>query len=236
MIYVESKKKSKKTLSEKYPNAKIIDITSKGDKPWVKVSPFYPHGEIPIPFSSNCFAMSVEGIWQGLKVFEYEGIDMSKFEVKDMKGLKRTVRKFGKPRGHQKGIHSTELLDYLTARREIYLRTYGWVLDNKANDVIQLLKAEAERQDLVFLDYNTNEDIENSQKPLSHAALVKRYLEKKYPELKSLTFEETDTITVVKGENKKQTKDKIVRKNEKQKGRRKNKKNISNDNQLELFE
>ncbi len=188
MIYVESKRKKMQTLLKKYPNAKILDITSKGKEPWVKVSPFYPHGNIPIPFSPNHFAVSVEGIWQGLKVFELEGIDTSKFEVKNMKGIKRTIRKFGKPLGHRKGVEGTELLNYLTARKEIYLRAYGWVLDNKAQDTIQLLKAEAEKQDLVLLDFDTNGDIENTKKPLSHAALVKRYLEKKYPELATLTF------------------------------------------------
>ena len=188
MIYIESKKKSMKTLLRSYPNARILDVTSKGDEPWIKVSPFYPHGNIPIPHSPNYFSVSVEGIWQGLKVFELEDIDTSKFEVRNMKGIKRTFRKFGKPLGHRKGVEGTELLDYLTARKEIYLRAYGWLLDNKAHDVIQLFKAEAEKQDLVLLDFDTNGDIENTQRPLSHAALVKRYLEKKYPELATLTF------------------------------------------------
>lgn len=188
MIYVENKKKSIKTLLKNYPNALILDVTSKGDEPWVKLSPFYPHGGIPIPHSVNCFSQSVEGIWQGLKVFEFEDIDRSKFDVKNMKGIKRTARKFGKPLGHRKGVEGTELLDYLTARQEIYLRAYGWLLDNKAQDVILLLKEEAEKRDLILLDYGTNGDIENTTKPLSHAALVKRYLEKKHPELANITF------------------------------------------------
>ena len=188
MIYVESKKKSLKTLLSKYPNAKIIDITSKAEEPWVKVSPFYPHGGIPVPYSPNCFAMSVEGVWQGLKVFKEEGVDVSKFEVADMKGLKRTVRKYGIPLGHQKGLHSKDLLNYIAARKEIYLKTYAWVLDHKINDVLQLVKAEAYKQDVVLLDYNTNEDIYDPKKPLSHAAIVKKYLEKKYPDLKTIEF------------------------------------------------
>ncbi len=66
MIYVENKKKSSKTLAKLYPLAEVIDVTSKGDFPFVKLSPFYPHGNIPVPFSQNHFAKSVEGIWQGL--------------------------------------------------------------------------------------------------------------------------------------------------------------------------
>ena len=191
MIYVESKKKSLKTIQKQYPNATIIDVTSKGEEPWIKVSPFYPHGEIPIPFSEGHYGVSVEGIWQGLKVFESEDIDPSKFQISSMKGIKRTVRKLGKPLGHRKGINGSELLDYLTARYKIYLTTYAWVLDNKAQQTIELLKVEAEKNDLVMLDFDTNGNLDDPRKPLSHAALVKRYLEKKYPELATLTFQKS---------------------------------------------
>lgn len=189
MIYIENKKSKKETLLKKYPNALILDITSNGEEPWVQMSPFYAHGGIPIPYSPNHFASCVEGVWQGLKVFENEDIDVTKFQIINRKGIKRTVRKFGKPLGHRKGINGMELLDYLTARKEIYLRTYAWVLDNKIKDIVLLLKNKAEKQDIVLLDYTTNGDFENTKKPLSHAALVKRYLEKKYPELATLTFD-----------------------------------------------
>jgi len=39
-------------------------------EPWIKFSPFYPHGGIPVPFAPGYFSETVEGIWQGLKVFE----------------------------------------------------------------------------------------------------------------------------------------------------------------------
>jgi len=192
MIYIENKKTKEATILRKYPNAQILDVSSKGKQPWVKFSPFYPHSNIPIPPYQNdspkYFSQTVEGIWQGLKVFENENIDCSKFEIKNMEGIKRTVRKFGKPLGHRYGVEGKELLDYPTARKEIYLRTYAWVLDNFLQKEILLLKAQAEKQDLVLLDYNTNEDIADYKKPLSHAGLVKRYLLKKYPELATLTF------------------------------------------------
>ena len=193
MIYIENKKKYIKTLRKYYPNAEIIDLTSKGEEPYVKLSPFYPHDNIPIPFSPNNFSSSVEGIWQGLKVFEKEDIDISKFKIRDMKGLKRTIRKFGKPLGHRLGING-QLIDYLTARKKIYLPTYAWILQNKATLLIETIKNIAYSNDIVFLDYETNEDIENTSKPLSHAALVKKYIEKKYPELSSIQFTKKDII------------------------------------------
>lgn len=183
MIFIESKKKKKSTLAKLYPNAEVVDVTSKGKEPFVRLSPFFSHGNIPVPFSQNAFAFSVEGIWQGLKVFEKADIDTSKFEVQNMKGIKRTVRKFGKPLGHRKGINGTELLDYLKARKQIYLPSYAWLLQNKATNEIDQLIQIALRQDLVLLDFETNADIDNTKKPLSHAALIKKFIDKKYPEL-----------------------------------------------------
>lgn len=191
MIYVENRRKSKQTLTKKYPNAEVIDVTSKGNEPFIRLSPFYPHGNIPVPFSANVFSKTVEGIWQGLKVFEKEDIDLAKFEIITMKGLKRTSKKFGKPIGHRKGVNGNEYLDYLSARKQIYLPSYAWVLQNKTQKEIELLILIAEVKDLVLLDYVVNEDIENTKKPLSHAALIKKYIYKKHPSIAESRFSES---------------------------------------------
>ena len=188
MIFVESKRKKEQTLTKLYPNACVIDVTSKSEEPFVKLSPFYPHGDIPVPFSKNLFAYSVEGIWQGLKVFENSDIDTSKFFVQNMKGIKRTVRKYGKTLGHRKGTENSALLDYLSARKKIYLPSYAWILQNKASMIIDELISIALKQDLVLLDYETNTDIENIKKPLSHAGLIKKFIDKKHPELVTKRF------------------------------------------------
>ena len=226
MIYVENKKKSLKTLAKLYPSAEVIDVTSKGNFPYVKLSPFYPHDNIPVPFSLNCFAKSVEGIWQGLKVFDLEDVDVSKFEIVDMKGIKRTVRKFGRPQGHRKGINGSELLDYLTARKQIYLPAYAWVLQNKTTKEIDMLVEIAKKNDLVLLDYETNCDIENIRKPLSHAGLVKKFIDKKYPEIATLVFSKP-TIEKKK-ETKKTGKESTTKK------ARKKKSEANNENQLTM--
>ena len=158
----------------------------------MRLSPFFPHGNIPVPFSDNTFANSVEGIWQGLKAFDRENIDVSKFEIKNMKGIKRTVRKFGKPIGHRKGVRGTEYLDYLSARKQIYLPSYAWVLQNKTVKEIELLISIAEKKDLVLLDFGTNADIENMRKPLSHAALIKKFIDKKYTSIAETRFTQTE--------------------------------------------
>lgn len=181
MIFIENKKKKEKTLLAKYPNAKLVDVTSKAPTSLVKLSPFYPHGDIPIPFSQNQKAKSVEGIWQGLKVFKSADIDVTKFHNDKMKDIKRTVRKYGTPLGHRKGVEGKELLNYIDARIQIYLPSYLWVLKNKVGVIIDRLKEASQKEDIVLLDYETNCDVLNPRKPLSHAYLVKAYVEGHYP-------------------------------------------------------
>ena len=184
MIYIESKRRKLENIEKEYPGADILDITSASKKRYAQIlSPFYPHMNIPIPFSPGFYATCVEAIWQGLKVFQNADVDFEMFNNATMKNLKRTVRRYGKPLGHRKGVYGTELLDYYTARRLIYLPTYRWVLENveEVKNVIAKLKERNLTHDIVLLDYNTNEDFRNLSSPLSHAALVKLYIEGKYP-------------------------------------------------------
>ena len=203
MLYIENKKKKEKTLFAKYPNAKIVDVTSKAPTALVKLSPFYPHNDIPIPFSGSQTAKSVEGIWQALKVFESSDIDEAMFRNDTMKNIKRTVRKFGKPIGHRKGVNGTELLDYIDARIQIYLPSYLWVLENKVAEIIGRLKEASSKEDIVLLDYETNCDILNPKKPLSHAFLVKAYVEGNYPKAEDLYKELTENKDKAKPEESK---------------------------------
>ena len=182
MIVIESKKKKMETLKKEYPDAMIIDVTSHAQDEFIKFSPFYPNGGIPVPFTEGLVAVSVEGIWQGLKVFEDHDIDTSLFSKRDMKKLKRTTRRFGPMRGHRKGVHGEELLGYLTARKLIYLPCYKWVLENKLQKLVTAIRIIAKKKTVVLLDYNTNDDVYNPSKPLSHASLIKAYIEGNYPE------------------------------------------------------
>ncbi len=185
-IYIENRKRKIEKIEKDHPGALICDLTSKsGSDEYMVLSPFYPHYGIPIlvPGMENETSACVEGVWQGLKVFETCGIDTSCFRNDTMKDLKRTVRRFGKPLGHWYG---NGLLSYYDARMLIYLPTYKWVLENKdiAKKAINKLKEALEKQDVVFLDYNTNSDVRDCRTPLSHAGLVKLYIEDEYPEYK----------------------------------------------------
>lgn len=175
-IVVKNKRCKRENILKEFPGAIILDVTSKGD--WPSLSPFFPHGGIPVPFSPGVTSMCVEGVWQGLKVFKGEGIDRSSFRNGTMKDLKRTVRTHGQCLGHQKGVESTELLDYITARKEIYVPTYEWMLENKCARQLQNIRNLLKTRTVVLLDYDTNGDVEDPKKPLSHASLIKAYIEK----------------------------------------------------------
>lgn len=181
MIIIESKRKKIENILKKYPDAVVADVTSQAKDRLVRLSPFYPHGEIPVPFSEGYTAACVEGVWQGLKVFEDEDIDISMFSNDTMKNIKRTVRKHGRVLGHRKGVHGKEILGYMEAKHQIYIPTYRWMLEHKATDIIERLRKASETKTIVLLDYNTCCDVDDEIKPLSHAYLVKAYAEGLYP-------------------------------------------------------
>lgn len=184
MIYIENKKRKLDKIQAQYPNADILDITSASTAHYAQIlSPFYPHGGIPVPFTPGMYATCVEAIWQGLKVFQNVDVDVDMFKNDTMKGLKRTVRKFGPPLGHRKGVYGKELLNYFDARMQIYLPTYKWVLDNveEVHHIVMRIAERAKTHDIVFLDYNTNTEFRDITSPLSHAGLVKLYIEGQYP-------------------------------------------------------
>ena len=181
MIIIESKRKKLENMLKKYPDALIVDVTSKATDGLVKLSPFYPHDGIPVPFSEGYTSTCVEGIWQGLKVFENEDIDISMFLNDTMKGIKRTVRKHGRVLGHRKGVHGTEILGYVEAKHQIYIPAYRWMLEHRAMYIIERLRKASETKTIVLLDYNTCCNVDDETKPLSHAYLVKAYAEGLYP-------------------------------------------------------
>lgn len=181
MIGIQSRRTALTRFEQKYPGALILDFTSRGEQPWIRFSPFYPHGDIPVPFSPGHVSASVEGIWQGLKVFERADVDPSRFTITSMKNLKRSVQTYGRVLGHRQGVRGESLLDYATARRLIYLPAYHWVLTQYLQAELAQLKEKAEKQTVLLLDYETNCDLNDLAHPLSHAGLVKRYLEGNWP-------------------------------------------------------
>ncbi len=171
MIVVKNKRCKRENILMEYPDAIIFDVTSKGAMK--QMSPFYPHGQIPVPGMEGVYSASVEGIWQGLKVFEGEGVDRSLFNNKTMLNMKRTCRTHGRCLGH---MYNGELIRYIEARKRIYIPSYYYMLEHYCAKSIETLRKLSTERTVVLLDYDTNEDIEDAKKPMSHAGLIKRYV------------------------------------------------------------
>jgi len=142
----------------------VIDVTSTSDNAtFRKFSPSCPHTPgIIVPGMPGVMSASVEGIWQGLKVFDKEGVDTSKFRVTNMKGLKRPANeRRGQVQGHRFGDIN---VDYLSARKEIFIPSYTYKLDHYLQDELALLNGLLqEGNKLMLIDYETD----------SHAQLIK---------------------------------------------------------------
>lgn len=72
-------------------------------------------------------------------------------------------------------------MSYAEARRLIYLPAYRWVLENCLIEERAQLEQLNAQKTVILLDYETNGDVNNLKKPLSHAHLIKMYLENQYP-------------------------------------------------------
>ena len=157
-----------------------IDLTSTStQKTFQKFSPFFSHleeGGFKVPGMDGVIAASVEGVWQGLKVFEKEGVDASKFKVVNMKNIKRSSgEKRGRVTGHALGSNT---VGYLEARKRIYIPLYTEKLQKYLKPEIELLTGLLqEGNKLMLLDYETNGDINDLSNPLSHATLVAQKLQ-----------------------------------------------------------
>lgn len=141
-----------------------IDVSSHGRPPYKLLSPFSHDSEykIPVPGSEHIRADSVEGIWQGLKIFNGSH-DPSLFTG-------RPHKKKGKPEGH---LYGKEVIAYVDARKNIYVPAYIYHAINNAlpkawPDLEQMLKD----GNAVLHDVETNGSIENPMRPLAHSAIL----------------------------------------------------------------
>ncbi len=173
-VCVLSKRATRHVHAKRSEGWAIIDVTSKSsDETWRKFSPFYPIGGLHVPGQpAGTTSASVEGAWQGLKVFEGEGVDVEKMAVRTLKNLKRSSKAKGRGRvlGH---AFQNDIIGYIEARRRIYLPLYDQVLTRLAPELDALRALAMEHGGrIVLIDYETNADVDDPSRPLSHASLV----------------------------------------------------------------
>ena len=92
-IFIANRRRQPKSLQEEFGDIPVFDVTFAGGDPLLStLSPMYPHGDLPVPYSERTLtANSLEAIWQGLKVFEHEGarLDAASLGKSGDKNIKR---------------------------------------------------------------------------------------------------------------------------------------------------
>lgn len=151
-----------------------IDVASSAEPPLNQLSPYYAHGNIPVPGLPKTTADSVEGIWQGLKVIR------GKTAPRYFNGAGR--KRGGKPAGHQFG-QSDRLLSLAVARRKIYVPAYEWILSNCVDENIldEFVSRAFRGVQQFFYDREDNGVIEKDQ-PLAHAQVLVDFLNRRIKE------------------------------------------------------
>lgn len=152
------------TISNKfnYSNSVVIDLTTR-DVTYIyaKLSPYYPHGNIPIPNTPKEVFRSVNEVWQ-------------KLCIKDSKSEPRKLK-------IKKGLHINEYWSYAEARKKILIPLYSWMLENNAWDIINDLRELSKNSTVTIIDKSVNCNIDNINEPLSFAFLLKAYIEGTHP-------------------------------------------------------
>lgn len=64
-IHVANRRRARASIEAAHPGAAIVDVTSRAEHPWLRLSPFYPHGQIPVPLSPGITGQSEGGAMWG---------------------------------------------------------------------------------------------------------------------------------------------------------------------------
>ena len=158
-------------LRDQAPAGAVVhDVSSYGEHPFCTLSPFWPHGGIPVPGMPGATSDSVEGIWQGLKVIG--GKTAPRYFAGQ--GHKRG----GVPRGYQYG---DKLLKIVEAREKVYRVAYEWMLEHRADPVLiaGFLDQAFAGVTQCFHDVSNNGSIADADEGWAHAAVLVQYLNRR---------------------------------------------------------
>lgn len=149
-----------------YCDAIIIDMTAINKQNlFSRLSPYYPHGGIPIPNSPDLYVNSINEVWRILCTKnngEFFSSDNTKIRFR-------------------KGVNINEFWTYTEARWKILIPLYCWMLENKAFEIVEYLRKQSSLATIVIIDRTLNSNINNLDEPLSCAFLLKAYIEGKGP-------------------------------------------------------
>lgn len=134
----------------------------------------WPTHTFPVPGRDGCFARSVEGIWQGLKIVRGE-TDFGQFDC-DPQKRPSDAKRAADPKFVYRNSRfqlGEETLDLITARLLIYLPTYLYLLDRVVSDsLVCRIRAACCTQGVIFYDWDDNFDILDDSRSFSHSAIL----------------------------------------------------------------
>lgn len=149
-----------------WPGAVVLDITLGGGME--KMDPSFPIGMVDIP-KCNKKSLSIMGMWEGLKIFsKKEIVDESYFVSEKKLGKTRNCKSYGKLMGVKVG---DDVMEIERAVDEVFKREYVRTVKERFGKIIEGLKRESEKRDVVLLDYNFE------KYPVSHAVMIKEIIE-----------------------------------------------------------
>lgn len=160
-------------------NTLVVDFTRLDTPPFNQLSQYYSWKDIPVPYSPNFKGNSLHSIWEGLKIFEHSDIDRN--FISSSSRDRRTEGKNGQLIGFKRGIYGEYIFKEEEARMRILIKTYKWILENKAYKLVLYMRYFSKHNNIIFIDYNCNNLVNDISTPLSFAFLVKSYIEGEFP-------------------------------------------------------
>ena len=160
--YVENAVAARKN----WRRAVVLDVTMGGGME--RLDPSFPIGNVLVP-ESRKKSLSILGMWEGLKVFsKKKEIDESYFMSERKLGKARNCKSYGKLVGVQIG---EDVMEIEKAVEEVFKKEYVKNIKERYGKIIEGLKREAEKREVVLLDYNYE------KYPVSHAMMLKELID-----------------------------------------------------------
>lgn len=159
--------KNAEVARDMYPGALVMDVTLEGGMKML--APEYAVGGVEVPGRKEK-ALSVLGMWEGLKVFKNKDMDSGFFEDEKKLGVVRKCKSYGKLLGIKDGC---EVMDYEMAVERIFKESYKRMIEERFPKVIEGLRKKSGERVVVLLDYPE----EMRKAPCSHVEILKEMIE-----------------------------------------------------------
>lgn len=163
----ENYEENVKAARKIFPRALVFDVTAVGAMK--KLDPGCPVGRVEIPGRERMKALSLQGVWEGLKVFKKNDEIDEKWMTDERKiGRKRGFKNWGE----MIGIRVNGELMREEEGRKMMREIYEKMIRERFGRILDGIRREAERKTVVLLDYKE----ENKDRVFNHTEVLKEML------------------------------------------------------------